>query len=315
MYCQNMLELSLVLAQHDRTYEDMAVKFFEHFALIASALNNQGLWNEEDGFYYDVLHLADGSTQPLRVLSMVGLVPLFAVTTLGPQTMARLPEFARRADWFMRHRPEAMGVIEHIGHESHSGWRLLSVVSPDRLRRILKRVLDPERFLSPHGLRALSRWHRDHPLEFSVEGHVARLMYEPAESSTGLFGGNSNWRGPIWMPVNYLLVETLRVYHRYLGNDFTVECPTGSGHMMSLDEVADQIARRLIGIFLDSDGRRPVFGQYERFQRDPVWHDLIPFHEYFNGDTGAGIGASHQTGWTGLVGDLVIQINAREPAG
>ena len=312
MYCQNMLELSLVLAQHDRTYEDMAVKFFEHFALIASALNHQGLWNEEDGFYYDVLHLADGSMQPLRVLSMVGLVPLFAVTTLGPQTMARLPEFMRRADWFMRHRPEATGVIEHISNETHAGWRMLSIVSPERLRRILARVLDSERFLSPYGVRALSKWHRDHPLMVDVGGHVARLMYEPAESSTGLFGGNSNWRGPIWMPVNYLLVETLRVYHRYLGDDFTVECPTGSGQMMSLDLVADQIACRLIGIFLDSDGRRPVFGSYERFQRDPAWHDLIPFHEYFNGDTGMGIGASHQTGWTGLVGDLLIRINIKE---
>jgi mannosylglycerate hydrolase MGH1-like protein len=310
MYCQNMLELSLVLAQHDRTYEDLAVKFFEHFALIASALNHQGLWNEEDGFYYDLLHLADGSTQPLRVLSMVGLVPLFAVTTLGPETMARLPEFRKRADWFMRHRPEAMGVIEHITHESHAGWRMLSIVSPERLRRILARVLDSERFLSPYGVRALSKWHHDHPLMVDLGGHVARLMYEPAESSTGLFGGNSNWRGPIWMPVNYLLVETLRVYHRFLGEEFKVECPTGSGRMMSLDQTADQIASRLIGIFLDSDGRRPVFGSYERFQNDPAWHDLIPFHEYFNGDTGMGIGASHQTGWTGLVCDLVIRINS-----
>jgi len=315
MYCQNMLELSLVLAQHDRTYEDLAIKFFEHFALIGSALNNQGLWNEEDGFYYDVLHMADGSSQPLRVLSMVGLVPLFAVTTLGPETMARLPEFMRRADWFMKHRPEAMGVIEHISHESHAGWRMLSIVSPDRLRRILRRVLDSERFLSPHGVRALSRWHRDHPLEVDVGGDIARLMYEPAESSTGLFGGNSNWRGPIWMPVNYLLVEVLRVYHRYLGADFTVECPNGSGQMMSLDQVADEIGRRLIGIFLDRDGRRPVFGSYERFQNDPAWHDLIPFHEYFNGETGMGIGASHQTGWTGLVGDLVIRINTKEASG
>ena len=312
MYCQNMLELALVLAQHDRTYEDLATKFFEHFALIASALNNQGLWNEEDGFYYDVLHLADGSMQPLRVLSMVGLVPLFAVTTLGPETMERLPEFMRRVEWFTTHRPEAMGVIEHIRHEGHAGWRMLAIVSPGCLRRILARVLDPERFLSPYGVRALSKWHRDHPLEVDLGGYVARLMYEPAESSTGLFGGNSNWRGPIWMPVNYLLIEMLRVYHRYLGDDFTVECPTGSGQMMSLDKVADQLACRLVGIFLDHDGRRPVFGSYERFQTDPAWHDLIPFHEYFNGDTGAGIGASHQTGWTGLIGDLVIRINTEE---
>jgi len=311
MYCQNMLELSLVLAQHDRVYEDLAIKFFEHFALIASALNSQGLWNEEDGLYYDVLHLADGSMRALRAHSMVGLVPLFAVTTLGPETMARLPEFMRRTDWFTTHRPEAIGVIEHMRHESHAGWRMLSIASPDRLRRILARVLDPDEFLSPFGVRALSRWHRDHPLEVDVGAYMARLMYEPAESSTGLFGGNSNWRGPIWMPVNYLLVEVLRVYHRFLGSEFTVECPVGSGQMLNLDEVADEIASRLIGIFLDHDGRRPVFGSYERFQGDPTWHELIPFHEYFNGDTGQGIGASHQTGWTGLVGDLVIRLNPR----
>ena len=311
MYCQNMLELSLALAQHDRTYEDLAIKFFEHFALIASALNSQGLWNEEDGFYYDVLHVADGSARPLKVLSMVGLVPLFAVTTLGPQTMASLPEFMRRAEWFTKQRPEAMGVIQHMSAEGHAGWRLLAIVSPDRLRRILARVLDPERFLSPFGVRALSRWHRDHPLEVEVGGRVARLMYEPAESSTGLFGGNSNWRGPIWMPVNYLLVEALRVYHRYLGAEFKVECPTGSGKMLNLDEVADEIAGRLLSIFADRDGRRAVFGSSEKFQRDPTWHGLIPFHEYFNGETGAGIGASHQTGWTGLVGDLVIRLNER----
>ena len=311
MYCQNMLELSLALAQHDRTYEDLAIKFFEHFALIASALNSQGLWNEEDGFYYDVLHVADGSARPLKVLSMVGLVPLFAVTTLGPQTMASLPEFTRRAEWFTNQRPEAMGVIQHLSAEGHAGWRLLAIVSPDRLRRILARVLDPERFLSPFGVRALSRWHRDHPLEVEVGGRVARLMYEPAESSTGLFGGNSNWRGPIWMPVNYLLVEALRVYHRYLGAEFKVECPTGSAKMLNLDEVADEIAGRLLSIFADRDGRRAVFGSSEKFQRDPTWHGLIPFHEYFNGETGAGIGASHQTGWTGLVGDLVIRLNER----
>ncbi len=311
MYCQNLLELSLVLAQHDRVYEDLAIKFFEHYALIASALNSQGLWNEEDGFYYDVLHLADGSMRRLRVLSMVGLVPLFAVTTLGPETMERLPEFKRRADWFSSHRPEAIGVIEHTRHESHAGWRMLSIVSPDRLRRILKRVLDPDRFLSPYGVRALSKWHRDHPLEIDVGGYMARLAYEPGESSTGLFGGNSNWRGPIWMPVNYLLIEALRVYHRYLGHEFAVECPTGSGQMMSLDAVADELAGRLVAIFRDQDGRRPVFGPYARFQDDAAWHDLIPFHEYFHGDTGAGLGASHQTGWTGLVGDLVIRLNQR----
>src|SRR4029077_21128487 len=270
MYCQNMLELSLVLAQHDRTYEDLAVKFFEHFALIASALNHQGLWNEEDGFYYDLLHLADGSTQPLRVLSMVGFVPLFAVTTLGPETMERLPEFKKRADWFMRHPPEAMGVIEHITHESHAGWRMLSIVSPERLRRILARVLDSERFLSPYRVRALSKWHRDHPLMVDVGGHVARLMYEPAESSTGLFGGNSNWRGPIWMPMNALIIRALLQLYAYYGDACRVECPTRSGCQMTLFEVAREIGHRLAAIFLrNAKGKRPVFGDTKRFQDDP----------------------------------------------
>jgi hypothetical protein len=307
MFCQNMLELALVLAEHDRTYEDMAVKFFEHFVLIASALNDKGLWDEEDGFYYDVLRLPDGSSIPLRAHSMVGLIPLFAVTTLGPKTLGRLPEFTRLSEWFIHNKRQAMEVVEHIHHESHDGWRLLSILNPDRLRRILTRMLDPNEFLSDHGIRALSRYHLEHPLEVDFGGLTARLDYEPAESRSGLFGGNSNWRGPVWFPVNYLLVEVLRVYHRYLGDEFTVECPTGSGRQMHLGQVADEIAGRLVSIFSDRDGRRAVFGGYEKFQTDPAWHKLIPFHEYFHGDTGAGLGASHQTGWTGLVADFVIR--------
>jgi hypothetical protein len=307
MYCQNLLELALVLAEHDRTYEDLAIKFFEHFALIASALNDKGLWNEEDGLYYDVLQLADGSSLPLRAHSLVSLIPLFAVTTLGPATLGRLPDFTRRTEWFTHNRPEAQGVVQHIHGVGHDGWRMLSIVTPDRLRRLLARMLDPEEFFSDHGVRALSRFHRDHPLEVDVGGVMARLDYEPAESRSGLFGGNSNWRGPVWFPVNYLLVEVLRVYHRYLGDEFQVECPTGSGRSMSLAGVADELSRRLISIFLDKGGRRPVFGGYELFQRDPAWHGLIPFHEYFHGDTGAGLGASHQTGWTGLVADLILR--------
>ena len=307
MYCQNMLELALVLSQHDRAYEDMAIKFFEHFALIASALNDKGLWDEQDGFYYDVLKLADGTVMPLRAHSVVGLIPLFAVTTLGPETLGRLPEFQARTEWFIHNRPEAMTVIQDIHHESHGGWRMLSIAAPDRLRRILSRMLDPAEFLSDHGVRALSRYHLEHPLAIDVGGVMARLDYEPAESTSGLFGGNSNWRGPVWFPINYLLVEVLRSYHRYLGDDFKVECPTGSGTMLTLDQVADELARRLVAIFTDEGGLRPVFGGYERFQADPAWHGLIPFHEYFHGDTGAGLGASHQTGWTGLVADLVIR--------
>jgi hypothetical protein len=307
MYCQNLLEVALALAQHDKTYEDMATKFFEHFALIASAMNAKGLWNEEDGFYYDVFHFLDGRMEPFRAHSLVGLVPLFAVSTLGPDTMARLPEFAARTKWFVDHRPDMNAVIQHIHDPNHAGWRMLSIVSPDRLRRILARVLDPSEFLSDHGIRALSRYHLDHPCNMDLGGDMASMTYEPAESTTAVFGGNSNWRGPVWMPVNYLLVEVLRVYHRYLGSEFKVECPTGSGQMMDLSQVADNLSARLVGIFLDQGGRRPVFGGEARFQEDHAWHDLIPFYEYFNGDTGAGLGASHQTGWTGLVADLIIR--------
>ncbi|HEY1420910.1 MAG TPA: glucosidase [Candidatus Dormibacteraeota bacterium] len=307
MYCQNMLELALVLAEQDPTYEDMAIKFFEHFALIGSALNEKGLWDDEDGFYYDVLHFADGRMESLRAHSLVGLVPLFAVSTIGPATMARLPEFTARTEWFLHHRRDLAAVVQHIHDPAHSGWRMLSIVTPDRLRRILARMLDASEFLSDHGVRALSRYHLDHPLEIDLGGVMATLNYEPAESTSGLFGGNSNWRGPVWMPVNYLLVEVLRVYHRYLGEDFKVAFPSGSARMLDLSQVADELAGRLVGIFLDAGGRRPVFGDRARFEKDPAWHGLIPFHEYFDGDTGAGLGASHQTGWTGLVADLIIR--------
>jgi hypothetical protein len=308
MYCQNLLELALLLAEHDPTYEDLATKFFEHFALIASALNDKGLWNEEDGFYYDVLKLGDGSAIPLRARSVVGLLPLAAVTTLGPATMARLSDFMQRVEWFTKNRREGREVVQHTGSSAHAGWRMLSIVDEERLRRLLSVMLDESEFLSPHGLRALSAYHRDHPLEVHVDGVSATLDYEPGESTSGLFGGNSNWRGPVWFPVNYLLLESLRVYHRYLGDGFRVECPTGSGRFLNLAEVADELGGRLTAIFLErEDGTRPVFGGYERFQRDGAWHDLLPFHEYFHGDTGAGLGASHQTGWTGLVADLIIR--------
>ena len=311
MYCQDLLELALALTEHDHTYEDLATKFFEHFALIASALNDKGLWNEEDGFYYDVLQL-DGFAIPLRARSMVGLLPLAAVTTIGPETMERLPEFSRRVDWFLANRPEGREVVQHTGSPAHPGWRMLSIVGQDRLRRILAAMLDPEEFLSDHGLRALSRWHRDHPLYVEAGGVTATLDYEPGESDTGLFGGNSNWRGPVWFPLNFLLADVLRVYDRYLGDSFQVECPTGSGQMMSLADVADELAGRLIALFCRrEDGSRPVFGERPLPQRDPAWRDLIPFHEYFHGDTGAGLGASHQTGWTGLVADLIIRRGRR----
>jgi hypothetical protein len=308
MYCQNLLELALLLAGHDRAYEDVATKFFEHFALIASALNDKGLWNDEDGLYYDVLHLGDGAVVPLRARSIVGLLPLAAVTTLGPETMAQLPDFMQRVEWFTANRREGREVVQHMHSPAHAGWRMLSIVDEDRLRRILAVLLDESEFLSPHGIRALSRYHAEHPLEVVVDGFSATLAYEPGESTSGLFGGNSNWRGPVWFPINYLLLESLRVYHRFLGDAFQVECPTGSGRMLSLAGVADELAARLTAIFLErEDGSRPVFGGYRLFQEDPAWHDLLWFHEYFHGDTGAGLGASHQTGWTGLVADLIAR--------
>jgi hypothetical protein len=308
MYCQNLLELALQLAEQDSTYEDMSTKFFEHFALIASALNEQGLWNEAGGFYCDVLHLGDGMTVPLAARSVVGLLPLAAVTTLGPETMARLPDFTRRVDWFVANRSEALGIVQQIDSAEHAGWKMLSIVDEERLRILLAAMLDPGEFLSDHGLRALSKRHEQHPLQIDIEGVTATLDYEPGESTSGLFGGNSNWRGPVWFPINYLLIDALRVYHRYLGDAFTVELPSGSGNELTLAQVADELSARLIRIFLrDENGRRPVYGGYALLRDDPAWNDLIPFHEYFHGDTGAGLGASHQTGWTGLVADLIIR--------
>ena len=305
MYCLDLWEIALILARNDPTYEDMAIKFLEHFALIGSALNEKGLWDEEAGFFFDQLHRPDDSVMALRAYSMVGLIPIYAVTTLGPETMAALPDFAAAAHWFIDNRPEAKVTIQRMNDPSEEGWRLLSIVGPNRLRRVLERVLDPDQFLSDHGVRALSKYHLEHPLAFNVDGVSAHLDYDPGESRTALFGGNSNWRGPVWFPVNHLLIEALRRYHRFLGDDFRVECPTGSGVQLNLDQVADELSRRLVSIFLDSDGRRPVFGDSDLFQNNRAWHGQIPFHEYFHGDTGAGLGASHQTGWTGLVADLI----------
>jgi hypothetical protein len=313
MYCLNLLEMALILAHHDPTYQDLAVKFFEHFTYIASAMNEQGLWNEEDGFYYDVLHTADGESTPMRARSMVGLIPLCATTTLGPDTLSQLPQFADRVRWFVAHKPRYASVVAHDDLGDDRLARLLAIVSPERLSRILTRVLDEGEFLSPHGLRALSRHHAEHPLEVDLGGGVARVDYEPAESTSGLFGGNSNWRGPIWFPVNYLLIEALRRFDRYLRDGFLIEHPAGSGQKMTLWEVADELTTRLIGLFLDDDrGRRPAFGGAAKFQMDPSWHGSLLFNEYFHGDTGAGLGASHQTGWTGLVADMIIHLATRK---
>jgi len=267
-----------------------------------------GLWNEEDGFFYDVLKLPDGRQFPIKVRSMVGLIPLFAVESLEPEILDKFPDFKRRLEWFVDNRPDLTANVACMRTQGMRERRLLAIADPEKLRSILKFMLDEREFLSPYGIRALSQFHRDHPYKLSVQGMEHRVDYEPGESTTGLFGGNSNWRGPIWFPVNYLLVESLQKFHYYLGDDFKVEFPTGSGKLMTLWEVAGELSRRMTSIFLrDGSSRRPVFGNLEKFQTDPHWRDLVLFHEYFHGDSGAGIGASHQTGWTGVVTKLMQQ--------
>ena len=313
MFCLNMLAIALELAKDDPAYEDVASKFFEHFVNIARAMNDVGkkgisLWDEEDGFFYDVLQLPNGEEHFMKIRSMVGLIPLFAVETLEPEVIDRLPGFKRRMQWFIDNHT---GLPEHLESTQRSARgvrRLLSLVNRKQLTRVLARMLDEAEFLSPHGVRALSRYHKDHPYEVQVDGHISRVDYEPAESASGIFGGNSNWRGPVWFPVNYLLVESLQKFHHYYGEDFKVECPTGSKSETDLWQVAAEISRRLVHIFLrGQDGRRAVAGGEELFQSDPYWKDLLQFYEYFNGDNGAGIGANHQTGWTGLVAKLLQQ--------
>jgi hypothetical protein len=313
MYCLNMLTIALELAKENAAYEDVASKFFEHFVYICHAMNHVGcsdveLWDEASGFYYDVLHLPNGDHLPMRIRSMVGLTPLFAVETLNCELVDRLPGFKKRMMWFIENRPEfGQHVERRVTEDGHERW-FLSLVNRDRLRKVLRYMLDEDEFLSPHGIRAVSRHHLDNPYILHVNGMEHRVDYEPAESSTGLFGGNSNWRGPIWFPVNYLLVESLQKFHHFLGDEYQVECPVGSGRQQHLWDVAGELSRRMTRIFLrDGDGRRPVYGGVETFQLDPHWNEHVLFHEYFHGDNGAGIGASHQTGWTGLVAKLIQQ--------
>jgi Glycosyl hydrolase family 63 C-terminal domain len=313
MYCLNMLAIALELAKEDPAYEDVASKFFEHFVNIAHAMNDMGtegisLWDNEDGFYYDVLHLPNGEDHFLKIRSMVGLIPLFAVETLEPEIVDRLPGFKRRMQWFIDNHADVPEHIEMTQRSARGVRRLLSLANRRQLKRILCRMLDETEFLSPYGVRSLSRYHLEHPYEVQVNDHISRVDYEPAESTSGLFGGNSNWRGPIWFPLNYLLVESLQKYHHYYGEDFKVEFPSRTGNEADLWEVAAEISRRLVHIFVrGKDGRRPVAGGAELFQSDPHWKDLLLFYEYFHGDNGAGIGASHQTGWTGLVAKLIEQ--------
>jgi len=311
LFSQNMLELAVELAAHDPTYEDMVFKFAEHFYYIAAAMNRPGLdgmWDEEDGFYYDLLRLPNGSATRLKVRSMVGLLPLCATTVTEKWQRDRVPDTMVRIQERLRRMPELARTVHPTGpgHFGVNERGIIALLTPERLRRILTKMLDENEFLSPYGIRALSRFHAHHPYIFHVDGKEYRVDYLPAESNTGMFGGNSNWRGPIWMPVNIMIIRSLLNYYAYYGDSFRIECPTGSGNMMNLFEVGKEISDRLTRIFLrDSSGNRPVYGGTRMFQDDPHWRDHILFYEYFHGDNGAGLGASHQTGWTGAVAKLI----------
>jgi hypothetical protein len=306
LFCQNMLEIANELSESRPAYIEIARKFVEHYLWIASSMvhagGDIGMWDEKDGFFYDVLRLPDGSARRLKVRSMVGLLPLCAVTVFEGQRLVEYPDVREELVRFLKARPELKDYIHDPTQPGCNGRRLAAILNEEKLRRVLSVMLDEEEFLSPHGIRALSRYHQEHPYVFRVGSQEYGVGYLPAESDSGMFGGNSNWRGPIWMPVNALIVRALLQYYAYYGNDFTVECPTGSGRHMNLYQVAEEISGRLASIFLrDSQGRRPVYGGTKKFQEDPHWRDLVLFFEYFHGDNGAGLGASHQTGWTGIV--------------
>ena len=310
LFCENMLEIANELALTDEDYADMSLKFVEHFLWIASSMthvgDDTGMWDEEDGFFYDVLRLPDGRAQRLKVRSMVGLLPLCAATVFNGEVLAKYPELQDRARHFLAARPELRASIHDPVKLGVNGRRLASILDEAKLRRVLEKMLDENEFLSPCGIRSLSRFHAEHPYVFKTGGQEFRVSYLAAESDSGMFGGNSNWRGPIWMPVNALIIRALLQYYAYYGNDFTVECPSGSGNKMNLYQVAEEIARRLTSMFLrDKNSRRPVYGGAEKFQRDPYWRDCLLFYEYFHGDNGAGLGASHQTGWTGVIARIM----------
>jgi len=313
MYSLNMLAIALELAKQDKVYEDVASKFFEHFVFISDAMNNVGnecteLWNDRDGFYYDVLHM-DGQQVPIKLRSMVGLLPLLAVGTVESDWMDSLPEFRKRTEWFLKNRPDLTENIACLQTPGRNDRRLLAIVNQDRLRRVLRVMLSEAEFLSDHGIRAVSREYRANPFVFEAGDQTYTVAYEPGESRTGMFGGNSNWRGPVWFPPNYLLIESLQKFDYFYGDSFKIEFPTGSGNMMTLWEVSLELAKRLCEIFMKNEsGRRAVNGGVEKFQSDPNWNEYLLFYEYFHGDSGAGLGASHQTGWTGLVGKLLQQL-------
>jgi hypothetical protein len=311
MFALNLMTIALELARTNRVYEDIATKYFEHFLYIAGAMvdidaSGVSLWDERDEFFYDVLHLPDGGNLPLRVRSLTGLIPLLAVTTIEPDLLDALPDFRRRLEWFLTHRPKLASLVSHWDVPGEGARRQLALVRGHRLKCLLRRALSESEFLSPYGIRSVSRMHADDPYMLHVQGVNHIVGYEPAESQSALFGGNSNWRGPVWFPINYLLIESLQRFHHYYGDEFRVECPTGSGQLLTLRQVADDLSRRLIRLFTaDASGRRAFEGSH------PVDRDLVLFHEYFHGDTGAGLGASHQTGWTGLVAKLIQQQGMR----
>ncbi|MBK8976093.1 MAG: glucosidase [Planctomycetes bacterium] len=316
MYSLNLMRIALELARHNHVYEDIATKFFEHFLHIAEAMNNiggrhLGLWDDADRFFYDVLQTPDGAVTPLRLRTMVGLIPLFAVEVIDGELLEELPGFARRLHWYLDYRPELASLVARWSEPGQEDRRLLSLLRPDRLRPIMERLLDESEFLSSFGIRALSRHHLDHPFGLRANGQVHTVRYNPAESDSGVFGGNSNWRGPVWFPVNYLIVEALSTFHRFFGDSMTFECPTHSGHRASLGDIAAELSRRLVALFrVQPDGRRPVYGHAPLLRDDPRFRDHLLFYEYFDGDTGRGVGASHQTGWTGLVAALLAPVSA-----
>ena len=316
-YCLNMLKISLELAITNPAYEDIATKFFEHFLYIAHAMDNlvvdgdePGLWDAEDNFFYDTINLPNGKNIPLKVRSMVGIIPLFAVEVIDNEIVTKLPDFNRRMTWFLNHRKD---LTEHVLclNNTKIHKHILSIVTHNRLKSILKRLFDEKEFLSPYGIRSLSKYHKEHPYEFYIDNNRNSVAYEPAESTISMFGGNSNWRGPIWFPLNFLIIDNLKKFYTFFGDDFTIEYPTGSNNFLTLKEIILDLIHRLLKIFLsDEHGHRPVFGNTKIFQEDVQWKNYLWFHEYFHGDTGAGLGASHQTGWTGLIAYLIQEMYA-----
>ena len=311
MFSLNMLRISLELAQYNPVYQDMATKFFEHFLYIAQAMDNMGddvtgLWDDEDGFFYDVLKMPNNQSKRLKVRTMVGLIPLFAVEVLSHEMLNSMPDFTKRLQWLYKNKPELANLVSRWDIMGKDEKHLLSLLRGHRMKKILQRMLDESEFLSDYGIRAVSKCYDTNPYMVSLYDKKFQVKYTPAESDSDLFGGNSNWRGPVWVPVNFLIIESLQRFHFYYGDDFKIECPTGSGNMLSLNEIADELSKRLSKLFLkDDNGNRAAFGAYDKFNKDPHFNNYILFYEYFHGDSGRGVGASHQTGWTGLVAKLL----------